>query len=312
MTYINVAASRISAAKALRYLSCLRPQDILVLQGSPLLGAAFAIGRPTIQHVGPLATLIVANVLLVTHIFMLNDWSGLTSDFADPNKTARVFTARGVGRREIGVLTAGLLVVSLLLFSFVGRYAFGIAAAIATLSALYSLPRFNWKGRPLLNSLAHFTGGILHFLLGYCLLGYSTPHTIDGRGLATATFFALIFTAGHLTQEVRDHQGDTINAIRTNAVVFGQHRAFAASLVLFTLAQILLLLLTLQGILPRPLAALVALFPLQLHWSVQTLRESLTYASVCRLQTRYRVLYAVIGLAMVAGLWVIAPIAVRG
>lgn len=307
MTDMNVAANPISAAKAfaLRYLSCLRPQDILALQGSPLLGAAFAIGRPTVEDVGPLVTLMVANVLLVSHIFMLNDWSGLTSDFADPNKAARVFTAKGVGRRGIGVLTAGLLVVSLLLFSRVGLLAFSLAVAIAALSALYSLPRLNWKGRPLLNSLAHLTGGILHFLLGY-----SVAHGIDGRGLAVATFFALIFAAGHLTQEVRDHQGDTLNAIRTNAVVFGQRRAFAASLMLFTLAQSLLLLLSLQGILPHPLSALVALFPLQLHWSLQTLREGLTYASVCRLQTRYRVLYAVVGLAMVAGLCV-APIAVQ-
>ena len=297
---LNVA-NPISPARtsALRYLSCLRPQDILALQGSPLLGAAFAIGRPAVHDLGPLAILMVANVLLVTHIFMLNDWSGLTSDFADPNKAARVFTARGVGRRDIGVLTAGFLALSLLVFSRLSLVALGLALAIAALSALYSLPRFNWKGRPILNSLAHLTGGILHFLLGY-----SIAHAIDGRGLATATFFALIFAAGHLTQEVRDHQGDTLNAIRTNAVVFGPRRAFAASLVLFTLAQVILLLLSLDEILPRPLAALVALFPLQLHWSLRTLREGLTYASVSRLQTRYRVLYAVIGVAMVMGLCV--------
>jgi 4-hydroxybenzoate polyprenyltransferase len=301
MTDITNLTSPISAARtsALRYLSCLRPQDIVALQGSPLLGAAFAIGRPTVDDLGPLAILLVANVLLVTHIFMLNDWSGLTSDFADPNKSARVFTARGVGRRDIAILTAGFLAVSLLVFSRLGMVALGLAVAIAALSALYSCPRFNWKGKPLLNSLAHLTGGILHFLLGY-----SMARAIDARGLATATFFALIFAAGHLTQEVRDHQGDTLNAIRTNAVVFGQHRTFAASLVLFTLAQLLLLLLTLQGILPRPLAALVALFPLQIYWSVGTLREGLTFGSVSRLQTRYRVLYAVIGVAMVAGLWV--------
>jgi 4-hydroxybenzoate polyprenyltransferase len=302
----NLAESPISVAKAsaLRYLSCLRPQDILALQGSPLLGAAFAIGRPTIQDIVPLSFLVVANVLLVTHIFMLNDWSGLTGDFADPNKAARVFTTRSVGRRDIGILTAGFLIASLLVFSIVGLFALGLAVAIAILSALYSLPRFNWKGRPLLNSLTHLAGGILHFLLGY-----SMALAIDGRGLAVATFFALLFAAGHLTQEVRDHQGDTINSIRTNAVVFGQHRAFAASLVLFTLAQILLLLLSLKGILPRPLSALVVLFPLQLLWSRRTLRDGLTYASVSRLQTRYRVLYAVIGLAMVAALY-IAPIAV--
>lgn len=285
-------------ASALRYLSCLRPQDIVVLQGSPLLGAAFAIRHPGAHDLGALATLMVANVFLVTHIFMLNDWSGLTTDLADPNKAAAVFTARGVGRREMGGLTAGLLVLSLFLFSRLGPITLGLSLAIATLSALYSLPLFNWKGKPLLNSLAHLAGGILHFLLGYSL-----GKAIDSRGVAIATFFALIFAAGHLTQEIRDHQGDAVNGIRTNAVIFGKRRAFAASLALFTLAQIILLALALQGILPRPLAALVALYFVQLYWSFETLGEGLTYASVSRLQARYRVLYAVVGVVMVVALW---------
>src|SRR3954466_2301651 len=290
----------ISAAKAaaVRYLSCLRLQEILVLQGSPLLGAAFAIRHPAVETLGPLAILTAANVCLVAHIFMLNDWSGLATDLADPNKAAGVFTARGVGCREIGGLAAGPLAVSLLLFSRLGPIALCLALAIAALSALYSLPRFNWKGRPLLSSAAHLAGGVLHFLLGYSL-----GSAIDLRGLATAAFFALIFAAGHLTQEIRDHQGDVLNAIRTNAVIFGQRRAFAASLALFTLAHALLLLLALRGILPRPLAALVALYPLHLRWSLQTLAEGLTYASIRRLQARYRALYAVVGLAMMAALW---------
>src|SRR3954453_1844877 len=243
---IPISAARSSAA---RYLSCLRLEEILVLQGSPLLGAAFAIRHPSAADVGPLAILTLANVFLVAHIFMLNDWSGLTTDLADPNKAAGVFTARGGGRREIGGLAAGLLAVSLLLFSRLGPIALCLALAIAALSALYSLPRFNWKGRPLLSSAAHLAGGVLHFLLGYSL-----GSAIDRRGLATATFFALIFTAGHLTQEIRDHQGDVLNAIRTNAVIFGLRRTFVASLALFTLAHTLLLLLALQGILPHPLA----------------------------------------------------------
>ena len=285
-------------ASAVRYLSCLRLPEILVLQGSPLLGAAFAIRHPTAENLGSLAILIAANVLLVAHIFMLNDWSGLTADLADPNKTAGVFTARGVGRREIGGLTAGLLALSLLLFSRLGPSTLWLALAIAILSALYSLPRFNWKGRPLLSSAAHLAGGALHFLLGYSL-----GNAIDLRGLAIATFFALTFAAGHLTQEVRDHQGDRLNVIRTNAVIFGQRRTFAASLALFTLAYALFFLLALQGILPRPLAALAALYPLHLRWSLKTLAEGLTYTSIERLQARYRALYAVIGLAMVAALY---------
>lgn len=291
---IPVSATRASAR---RYLSCLRPQDILVLQGSPLLGAAFAIRRPEFHDLAGLATLMVANLLLVTHIFMLNDWSGLTTDLTDPNRAARVFTARGVGRKEMGGLTAGLLLLSLLLFSRLGPVTLGLSLAIAALSALYSLPLFDWKGRPLLNSAAHLAGGFLHFLLGYSL-----GSAIDIRGLAFATFFALIFAAGHLTQEIRDHQGDALNGIRTNAVIFGQRRTFAASLVLFGLAHALLLALVLQGILSRPLAALVALYAVQLFWSLEAFRDGLTYASVCRLQTRYRALYAIVGLAMVAAL----------
>jgi 4-hydroxybenzoate polyprenyltransferase len=281
-----------------RYLACLRLPEILVLQGSPLLGAAFAIRHPATANVGPLATLIVANVCLMAHVFLLNDWSGLTSDLIDPNRAASVFTARGVGRNEIGVLAAGLLTLSLLLFSRLGPSTLWLALAIATLSALYSLPRFNWKGRPLLNSAAHLAGGVLHFLLGYSL-----GNAVDRRGLAIATFFALTFAAGHLTQEVRDHQGDVLNAIRTNAVIFGPRRTFVASLALFTLAHALLFLLALQGILPHPLAALIVLYPVHLRWSGKTLAEGLTYASIRRLQARYRALYAIIGLATVVALW---------
>ncbi|MEO6196166.1 MAG: UbiA family prenyltransferase [Thermoanaerobaculia bacterium] len=281
-----------------RYLSCLRLPEILVLQGPPLLGAAFAIRHPALENVGPLAILTLANVCLMAHVFILNDWSGLTTDLADPNKAAGVFTARGASRKEIGGLAAGLLALSLLLFSRLGPSALCLSLAIATLSALYSLPHFNWKGRPLLNSAVHLAGGVLHFLLGYSL-----GNVIDRRGLAIGTFFALTFAAGHLTQEVRDHQGDVLNAIRTNAVIFGPRRAFAASLALFTLAHALLLLLALQGILPHPLAVLAALYPIHLRWSLKTLAEGLTYASIHRLQARYRALYALIGLVMVAALW---------
>src|SRR5579862_1415716 len=224
MTHTNSSAIPAAPVKvsALRHLSCLRPQDIVVLQGPPLAGAVFAMRHAGLPDLAPLAILLVANILLVTHIFMLNDWSGLTADLADPHKAGRVFTARGVGRKEMGVLTAALMVLSLLLFWRLGPIPLGLALAIAVLSALYSLPRFNWKGRPLLNSTAHLFGGVLHFLLGYSLW-----RAIDGRGIAIATFFALIFVAGHLTQEIRDHQGDAMNAIRTNAVRFGTRSTFA-------------------------------------------------------------------------------------
>jgi 4-hydroxybenzoate polyprenyltransferase len=269
-----------------------------VLQGSPLLGASFALRHDLPEHAGRLAVLVAANTCLVAHIFALNDWSNHSADLRDPHKAAAVFTARGVGHREMAGLTAGLLVVSLVIFSSLGTATFVIALGIAALSALYSLPPFAWKGRPLLSSAAHVGGGALHFLLGYAL-----GSAIDGRGLLVATFFAVTFTAGHLTQELRDYDGDVGNGVRTNAVTFGKRRTFAASLALFTLSQALLAFLAIQGTLSRGTILLVALYPLYLRWSLQALAAGLTHASICRLQTRYRALYAVIGVALIVALW---------
>jgi 4-hydroxybenzoate polyprenyltransferase len=285
-------------AAAARYLSCLRLQEVAVLQGSPLVGAAFALRHAALDQTGPLALLMVANVALVAHIFVVNDWSNLTADLTDPNKAADVFTARGVGHSEMAALAAGLLLISLLIFGRLGPATLWVALGIAALSALYSLPPFNWKSRPLLNSAAHLAGGVLHFLLGYSLGG-----VIDRRGLVTATFFGVTFAAGHLSQEIRDHHGDLLNGIRTNAVSFGRRRTFAASLALFTLSHLLLFTTALRGTLPRALAGLAILYPIQLRWSLQALTEGLGYTSICRLQTRYRALYAVIGVAVIAALW---------
>jgi 4-hydroxybenzoate polyprenyltransferase len=288
-------------APAARYFSRLRLCDILVLQGTPLFGAAFgaafAMSHLRSSNVVSLVALVAGNLFLMTHVFMVNDWAGVRDDLADPNKASRVFTARGVATRELAVLAVGLLVASLLVFSWLGTTAVAIAVAIAALSAFYSLRPFDWKGKAGLNTATHLAGGILHFLLGYC-----AAHAIDRRGIAIASYFALIFAAGHLMQEVRDSDADAVNGIGTNAVTFGPRRTFIASLVLFASAHALFLLLALQKMIPRPLAATVILFPFQLQWSIETLRGRLTYQSISRLQGRYRMLYAFIGVCILVAL----------
>jgi len=288
-----------SAVRAtLRYWLSFRTLEIVALQGSPLLGFACAIHRPTAESARPLMLLLAANICLVSHIFLINDWADLNKDLADPNKVDWSFTAGRVSANDIVGPMVGLLALSLFLFSQLGVIPLCLAAAIAVASALYSLPQFHWKGRPILSSVLHIVGGALHFLLGY-----SVASVIDGRAIAIASFFALTFAAGHLTQELRDAQGDARSEIRTNAVIYGQRRTFVASLVLFTLAHGLLCYLALRGTLPRPLATLVVLYPLHLYWSLTTLAGGLNYESICRLQTRYRAIYAIIGLVMLVNLW---------
>ncbi|MBV8202216.1 MAG: UbiA family prenyltransferase [Acidobacteria bacterium] len=297
-------ACRPGAARLLRrYLSCLRYGDILVLQGSPLLGAAFTIGRVTAGRSAALALLAAASCCLVAHVFVLNDWAGMSADLQDPNRTAGALAARGLRRTEIGGLGLALLALALLLFAGLGLRPLGIALAIALLSGLYSIPALHVKGIPLLNSALHFAGGILHFLLGWSLFA-----AIDRRGVEIAAFFALAFVAGHLTQEVRDHEGDWINGITTNAVRFGKTSIFAAGLAVFTLAYVQLAVLAARGIVPRPLGFLAAtLYPLHFFWSLRTLGAGLTFESIRRLQARYRALYTILGAAMLAAVLLGSP-----
>jgi 4-hydroxybenzoate polyprenyltransferase len=281
----------------LRLLSCIRLVEVVALQGSPLLGALFSIGRITTERGMALLPLAAGSCCLVAHVFVLNDWCGMSTDLRDPNRSTGVFTTKGIGHSEIGYLWAALFALSLLMFSLCGSQTLVIALVIAGLSALYSAPAFHMKGVPLLSSALHFIAGLLHFLLGYSLFS-----AIDWRGLEIGCFFALVFVAGHLTHEARDREGDLLNAIRTNAVMFGKARSFAAGLVVFTIADVLLVVLAARGIAPRPLVLVAALYPLHFYWSLRTWRAGLTFESIRRFQVRYRALYATIGIMMVATL----------
>lgn len=282
------------------YLSCIRYRDVLILQGSPFLGLAFAFPELTAERAVSLGVFVLASMLLVAHVFSFNDWAGIALDSADPNKSADVFVTRGVSRQGLAVFSFALLGASLLLLALLGFRTLVLGIVIAALGALYSHPALDAKGAPVVSSLPHLVGGALHFLLGYSVFG-----GIDGRGALIALFFALTFTAGHLNQEVRDYDGDRPNGIRTNAVVFGKTAAFVAGGVLFTLAYANLFLLAYAGIVPPTLAALpIVLYPVHVFWSFTTWRGGLTFTSVSRFQNRYRLLYAVIGVAMLVTLLV--------
>jgi 4-hydroxybenzoate polyprenyltransferase len=276
-----------------RYLACIRYRDAIVLQGPPLFGVAFALRDVTMVTVGTLLVFLPASLLLVAHIFTLNDWANITQDLNDPHKAADVFLAKGISRAQIGGLCGGFLLVSLALFGCLPARTFSLAVAIAALGWLYSHPLLLAKGVPLVSSGPHLIGGTLHFLLGY-----SVFTEVDGRGVLIALFFALTFTAGHLNQEVRDYDGDRHNGIQTNAVRFGKTQTFVAGLMVFTVAYAHLVFLASAGLVPVAQGFLAALYPIHLFWSIRTLRAGLTFETVSRFQSQYRALYALIGVFM--------------
>lgn len=280
-----------------RFLSCVRYRDIIALQGAPILGAVFAFGDMAFDKLLVFIVFAIASLLLTAHVFALNDWAGAGSDLNDPNKAAGVCVSRGVSRKQLLYFAILLLLSSLLLFSFLGPRTLVLASLIAGLSFLYSVPALQAKGVPLLSSLTHLVGGELHFLLGYSVFA-----PLDGFAARIAFFFALSFTAGHLTQEARDHDGDSGSGINTNAVAFGRCQAFVAGLVLFTVGYGYLAALAIGGLVPPVMGLAIVLWPVHMFWSLATIREGLSFRSVSRLQSRYRMLYTIIGAWMVAAL----------
>jgi 4-hydroxybenzoate polyprenyltransferase len=271
--------------------------EVLLLQGTPIFGALFAMGTLTSGKALTISLFIAASCCLVAHVFVLNDWCGARTDLRDPNRAEGVYIARGVRRTAIGLLCLSLLAMGLLLLVPLGWTPLLMAIGLAVFGMFYSAPTFRVKGVPMLNSALHFGGGLLQFLMGYSLF-----RVADGRGLAIGSFFALTFVAGHLTHEARDYASDLPNGIQTNAVRFGPARNVLASFLLFTLADALLIALALLNLVPRMLVAAAALYPLHVWWTLQTSREGLTFESIRRLQTRYRLIYAIIGAMMLAAL----------
>ena len=171
-----------------------------------------------------------------------------------------------------------------------------IGTGIAILSLLYSLSPRLGKSTPIAASLNHLIGGGLLFLLGY-----SVARGVDAKGVAIGLVFGLVFAAGHLNQEVRDYEFDRANGIGTVAVTFGCRRGFLASFCLFTTAYLLIVGLAALEVLPRILLASSLLWVLQAKWSLQALQRRLGAETALWMQRRYRLLFALVGLAMLLG-----------
>ena len=284
------------SGRIFRHFVSTRALEVLALQASPILG--IFLGGYSIAGRGlvPLGWLLLGSGALTAHIFVFNDWAGYEDDLRDPLRAPQVFSRQGIGRGEVLGAALLLLLVATIALAVAGTLALLLGAAIAALGFLYSASPAFGKSTPVAASLNHLVGGAIHFLLGYTL-----AHPLDASGLCVGLFFGLVFAAGHLNQEVRDYQGDLLNGIRTNAVAFGRRPAFLASLLAFTAAYAMLVGLAVLGILPRLLLWSPLAWLLQIAWARQAWRRGLDFETAEWMQRRYRWLFALIGIVMLAG-----------
>ena len=282
-------------ARVMRHFAATRSPEVLALQASPIFGiylGGFSLEQSSVIRLG---LLLLGSLALTAHIFVFNDWAGYSSDVRDPRRATTVFARQGISRRQVAHVVIALLVIATVAFAAVSPLAILLGAAIAALSFLYSCSPIFGKSTPIMGSINHLLGGSLHFLLGYTLF-----HALDTSGLVISLFFGLVFAGGHLNQEVRDYEGDFLNGIRTSAVVFGCRRTFLASLCTFSAAYAILVGLAALGILPRLLLWSPIVWLLHVAWSVRALQRGLEFETALWMQRRYRLLFVLIGLAMLA------------
>jgi 4-hydroxybenzoate polyprenyltransferase len=269
----------------------IRFDEVLVLQGTPLMGAAFSIATITQANIETLSVFLIGSILLVAHVFTLNDWADIAHGLKAPDPQ--------VSSRRLFWFSIFLLVASLLVFGLINSRVVVLGAIVAALGVFYSHPMLNFKGTPIASSFPHLVGGLFHFLLGYAVFS-----PIDSRGALIALFFALTFTAGHLNHEVRHFDLDRERNARTNAVAFGKRATFIAGLIGFSCAYLCLFFLGWFRFVPRWLCFLAIIFyALHLFWSLRALRSELRSDLLDRFKIQYRFAYAVIGIAMLCSLF---------
>jgi 4-hydroxybenzoate polyprenyltransferase len=275
-------------------LRSVRFDEVIILQGTPLMGVVFSIGAVTREKVGLVLLFTIANIVLVAHGFLFNDWAAAAQKATEPNKATTLVYGGELSSRSLFLFSVSLLIAGLALFGLLGPKCLLLAAGFALLGILYSHPRINLKSIPVASSLAHLCAGLLHFLLGYALFS-----RLDQRGLLIGLFFGLTFAAGHLNHEVHDYDLDRQNNIVTNAVAFGKRCVFSASFILFTLAFLCLFFLAMNGLVSHLVIFFcVVLYPMQLVFVVRAARRGLTPEVIHQFRTRYRLIYGLLGLGM--------------
>jgi 4-hydroxybenzoate polyprenyltransferase len=280
--------------QALNLLRGIRWREALVLQGTPLMGVIFSAGNISLRQVPALAEFCAASFLLVLHIWCLNDWADHAHDRATKFSRDGALAGRQLEAPVLLGLSVGFLLLCSGLLIRLPPSTRLVGAALVSLGFLYSFPGVYTKGAVWLSSVTHLVGGALHFLFGYSLFS-----VIDSRAMLIALFFAMVFTAGHATQEIQDHEADLCAGIRTKAAIVGKRRAFLGAVGLFAASYSYLAWLAWNSIVAARLGLVsMLLLPVHLRWSAEAWRDGLTCQSVARLRDRYRLLFAVIGLGI--------------
>jgi 4-hydroxybenzoate polyprenyltransferase len=283
------AGLRQLAAAGRRYVWSARVGDFALLAAIPVLGFAFGIQRLTLAVALEGAVLAAAALLLLVHIFALNDWADYHAD-----GQARPLAPPQARRSRLLTVSALSLVCFTVLLGSMSLPALLPAACVVVASAIYSL-QWPIRGKEvlLLSSALHAVCGAACFLVGVTVAAGLSAGWSD-----VWVFIGLSMAGGHLHQEISDHHEDLASHARTHATKLGPHAAFILGQLMF--AGAFLALLVLPGSSEAPLfrGLLMLAWAANLALAAACWREGVTPESVDLYRSRYRCLYILIGLGL--------------
>ncbi|MBI2568501.1 MAG: UbiA prenyltransferase family protein [Candidatus Schekmanbacteria bacterium] len=293
--------SRISRQLRLYYLA-LRPKESIMMLGVPLLGVLFSLDAFPLAKLVEVFWLFFGAALVAGHVYTLNDLMGLSYDIYDASKRERPLMAGSLRASEVFGFSMGLLLLGLAILLSLSLPVFVIAVLITLVWVAYAAPGIKLKAVPVVTSLVNAVGaGCLPFLLGYVLFAGNEQL---GRGLLLSIYFGIIAGAGQMNREIVDLDVDVKTSFRTTAVWLGRRWTFVTSFALFMLSTAFLVALAV-GLHTVPMVqALIALAgaPVHAHMFWVCLRSGVTREATVSYVRDYRLLYLVMGLAMVGDL----------
>ncbi len=208
------------------FIKSSRFAEVSILLGFPMIGLFFASQSASQLVSLPVILFAAAIFSLFTAIYAFNGLAGIEDDFHN----SRLSDLKGKRTSFIVTLVVSLSI-SLVLF-FLIKPALSLFSLVSfTLWCIYSFPKKGFKYRPVLGTLIHFAGQIIHFMMGCAVL-----RPLDAESWAASVYFALLFSAGHINHELIDHDADEKAGIRTGAVCFGVGTWEKVSFFLFSLA----------------------------------------------------------------------------
>ncbi|MBO4711799.1 UbiA family prenyltransferase [bacterium] len=273
------------------FIKSARFAEVSILLGFPMIGLFFAFKSADQLVSIPVFLFAAAIFSLFTAIYAFNGLSGTEDD----KHNSRLADLAGK-RRSFIVTLAVSLVLSLILFFMIKPVLAAFSAVSFLLWCVYSFPKKGFKYRPVLGTMIHFFGQIIHFLMGYTAIA-----PLDKGSAAASVYFALLFSAGHINHELIDHDADEKAGTRTGAVRFGVKTWEKLSFALFTLAALYISVLSAieKELLPMWLPFIIAGI-IHITFKICKFKKVSVQAKFLEERLFYRILYFVAGIVFIA------------